>query len=220
MSLPKKTATEIIETFELQVNDVTELSTSEELGILNRVYQRISGSRPWEFLKTSVTGTILSDATSYYITLPDDFRFLCEDAAFTDNTLAYQGNSNPKVIFVTSPDGTLNPYRVVNYSDRRQYRNNSGIAYLDLAGNKIRFSYTPVYLTYDFDYVKKPAQLTANDYPVFPGEYHDMLAYYMAVENDILQLSEKARSYSTENADKANTDFKSMCYWNSMQYND
>ena len=45
------TAQEIIAAFELKVDDSTELSTSEELALLNRVYQLVCDERPWEILK-------------------------------------------------------------------------------------------------------------------------------------------------------------------------
>ncbi len=217
MAYPKKTATEIIEAFELQVDDVTELSTSEELEILNRVYVRICASKPWEFLKTNATGTILQDATSYYITLPDNFMFMSENKNYTDNTTAYQNNANAKVVFIGT---TYQPYQVVNFSDRRQYINQTGVCYLSLSENKIRFMATPVATTYDFDYVAKPALLVAADYPAFPGQFHDMLAYAMAIENDILQLSPKATSYQDKNEEKFKEDLLAMQYWNALQIND
>lgn len=213
MAYTKKTATEIIEAFELQVNDVTELSTAEELIILDRVYQRICASRYWEFLRTVGSGTMSSDATSYYITIPDDFSFFAENAQYTDNTMEYNGNATPKVIFVGS---TYEPVQIVNMSDRRQYQNTC-VAYVDWVNNKIRFTTTPSSTTYEFDYIKKPAVLTANDYPVLPGQFHDMLAIAMAVENDILQLSEKARSYQRENEAKLKSDMDNLIYWNAQQ---
>ena len=74
------TATELITIFELQVNDVTELSTSEELLVMNRIYQRVCSDRPWEFLKTSETGTLLGSGTDgFYITIPSDFGYFYEN---------------------------------------------------------------------------------------------------------------------------------------------
>jgi len=40
------TSEQIIANFELQVSDTTELSTSEEFAILNRVYNKICNLKP------------------------------------------------------------------------------------------------------------------------------------------------------------------------------
>jgi len=215
MAYQKYTATEIIELFELQVNDVTELATAEELKILNRVYLRVCSLRPWEFLKNTASGSISQDSVGYYIDIPDGFYSFTENANYTNNTMEYQGNANPKVIFVGT---TYEAYQIVNFSDRRQYLNKTNYAYLDMASNKIRFTTTPVAMTYEFDFYKLPDKLTANDYPVFPGNFHEFLAYGMAVENDILQLSEKARSYRPENEKLFKEEITNMAYWNSLQY--
>lgn len=210
------TATEIITTFELQVNDVTELSESEELSILNRVYRKVCSFRPWEFLKTTVTGTVLTDATGSYITMPSDFAFFVENAQFTDNTVAYQNNASPKVIFIVQ-NNTYVPYQVVNYSDRRQYYNRGNYVYLDLANSKIRFTYTPIGTTYEFDYIKVPATLTAGLTPVIPTQFQEVLVYAMAIENDILQLSPKATSYAAENRAAYQQWLDDLSYWNAQQ---
>lgn len=207
-------AEQIITTFELQVNDLTELSTSEELLILNRIYKRILSSKPWEFLKKVASGTISQDANGYYITLPADYQYITENAQYTDNTTEWQGNNTPKVIFVGD---NYSPVRVVNFSDRRQYRNTSGIAYVSLSENKIRFTSNPNATTYEFDYIYMPADLTISDEPVFPTQFREFMAYGMAVENDILQLSEKARSYAKENEMRYITDLRNMEYWNANQ---
>lgn len=76
---------------------------------------------------------------------------------------------------------------------------------------------TSVSGTYDFDYIYLPADLTLIDSPVFPSNFHDFLAYGMAVENDILQLSEKARAYTAENDFKFKMDLKNLEYYNANQ---
>lgn len=207
------TATEIITTFELIVNDVTELSTSEELALLNRIYSKICTERPWEFLKTSATGTMSgSGVDGMYITLPSDFSFFSENYQYTDNTISPQNNASPRVIFVGT---AYSPYFLVNYSDRRQYLGSTGYAYLDLANSKIVFTGTPVSSTYSYDYIKVPTALVGATSPVFPSRFHDMIAFGMASENDILQLSPKATSYAQENQSKYNSYLVDMAYWNS-----
>ena len=208
------TATEIITTFELLVNDVTELSTSEELSLLNRIYFKICRSRPWEALKTGVSGTMSgSGVDGYYITIPSDFSFFSPNYQYTDNTISTQQNSVPVVIFVGS---SYTPYKVVNFSDRRQYLGQTGYAYLDLANNKIVLTGTPTSTAYSFDYIKVPATLGAGSTPaLIPTDMQDMIAFGMAADNDILQLSPKATSYQAENQGKYDSYMADLAYWNS-----
>ena len=213
MAYPTKTAAQIITDFELQVNDVTELSSSEELSLLNRVYIKICNDRPWEFLKTAASGSISQDATSYYITPPADFAYFVENNMYTDNSIGITNNASPKVIFVIS-NGAYQPTQIVNFSDRRQYLNRTGFAYYDVANNKIRFTGVPNGTTYEFDYIKVPALLAVTDTPVFPGRFHDMIMYAMASDNDILQLSAKATSYAPDNQAKYAGLLADMEWWN------
>lgn len=209
------TPQQLIPTFELQVSDMTELSTAEELSLFNRVYKRVCADRAWEFLKTTATGSVSTDATGSYITIPSDFTYFAENKLYTDNTISYQGNATPKVIFIVE-GGTYAPYQVVNFSDRRQYINKSGYAYLDLADNKIRFTYPPVSGTYEFDYIKEPATVTLTDTIVIPSRFADIIPFGMALENDILQLSPKATSYAPENRAMYDKYLLDMQYWNAQ----
>ncbi len=215
MALPTKTAEQIIELFELQVDDVTELSSTEELSILNRVYQRVCAMKPWMFLVTTATGSISSDATSSYITKPTNFAYFLENAQYTDSNLTNTPTTSPKVIYVGS---NYNPVQIINFQDRRMYRNQSNFAYLSPSENKIRFTYTPSETTYEFDYCKIPDDLTTSDSPLFPANFHEMLAYGMAVEKDILELSDKAKSYAKDNNAKFNDDLLQMSYWHAQQF--
>lgn len=215
MAYPTKTGAQIIVDFELQVNDVTELSAAEELSIMNRVYQRLCAKKPWEFLKKNGTGSTTLDSDSVYsIPVPDDFAYFTENANWTDNTIAYQVPSSPRVVFIGT---TYKPYNIINYSDRLQYRNADGFVYFDPSANRIKFTKAPTASdTYNFDYIKIPAQLTTATSPIFPGRFHDIIQYGMAAENDILQLSEKARSYQADNQVKYNEYFLDMEYWNAQ----
>lgn len=191
------TGATLITTFELQVNDITELSSSEELAVLNRVYRKVLDHRPWEFLKKSASGTMSSDATGYYITPPADFAYIFSNGNCTANNLPdIVGTSEPKVIFVGT---TYQPYYIVNFSDRRQVRNKVGYCWFDAVNNKIRFEGTPVSTTYEFDYIYVPDDLTTGTSPVFPARFHEVIVFGMAVENEIMQISDKAKSYAPEN---------------------
>lgn len=211
------TGQQIINRFELQVDDLTELSSVEELAILNRVYKRVVAMMPWEILKKQASGTMSTDATGHYIDTPSDFMYFSENGLYTDNTTEWQANNTPSVIFVGAD---YSPIHIVNYADRRQHRNSSDRAYHSHSEDKIRITGTPVSTTYEFDYLYEPADLTTATEPVFPTRFHDMLAYGMAVENDILQLSEKARSYASENEARFKEDLNNMKYWNSKLRHD
>lgn len=216
MSQPSLTAQQIITNFELQVSDITELSSSEELMLLNRLYQTVCRDRPWEFLKTAATGSILFDANGYYIPVPADFGYFVENNEFTDNSMGVNNNAAPKVIFIVTSSGAYVPYQIINFSDRRQYVNRSGFAYYDAGSNAIRFTGSPVITgtTFEFDYIKVPPSLALADSPLFPGRFHDMLVFAMAADNDILQLSPKATAYAQDNQAKYAQYLLDMQYWN------
>jgi len=215
------TSETIIQQFELQVSDITELSEAEEYIVLNRGYNKLCNSRAWEFLKKSTAGTILQDSGGYYITIPDDFAYFTSNNQYTDNTISPQNNAAPKVIFIGS---NYTPYQIVNWSDRRQYRNQSGYAYLDLSSGKIRFTQTPTdtarncfgVTIYEFDYISVPSALVAGSVPAFPSRFHDILVFSMATDDAIIQLSPKATSYAPENQVKYQAVYDDMCYWNAQ----
>lgn len=204
---------DIITKFELQVSDLTELSTQEELDLLNDKYHDVCMERPWDFLKTNATGALTLDATTglYYITKPADFSYFCENNQSTDNTIESSNNASPRVIFVGT--GYV-PYQVVNYSDRMQYLTQSGVCWLDLTANKIFFPVAPSDLTYyNFDYIKVPADLTTTTTPIFPNRFRKMLWFAMATDNEILQLSAKANSYAPDNRAKYADTLQKMNFW-------
>lgn len=208
---------DIITKFELEVNDATELSDVEELLIANRIYLRVCLS-PYEFLKTPVTGTIQSDSTSSYITLPIDFGFLSPNYNYSEGNNSNDINLKPIVIF-TGNIATPNVWKIINFSDRRQYLNKSGYAYLDLANNKIRFCYPPIDTNYDFDYVKVPAKLLTSTDPIWPERFDDIIVYGMAGENEVLVKSDKARSYKDDYNSMFESTKKDIKLWNARLIN-
>lgn len=210
------TAEEIITKFEEYVSDITELSTQEELDLVNKIYLEICSERPWEFLKKNAAGTILQDTTGYYISVPSDFGFFTENNTYTDNSYPIPNNASPKVIFVGA---SYDPYQIVNYSDRIQYRTQAGKAYLDMAGGKIRFTGSPspsVMTTYNFDYCYIPAELTLDDSPIFPARFHGAIYHKMATESTIIDISDRAHSYAPENQKGYEDSMSRMEYWNSQ----
>jgi hypothetical protein len=203
-------ASDIITRFEEYVDDSTELSSDQELALLQKVYNKIWNDRPWEFAKASVSGTFA--LTTPNIPLPDNFANLLENNQTTSNADRIDNNASPKVIFVGS---SYAPFQVVNWSDRRQYRTRSGFAYLDLPNNGITFSVPPTATdTYEFDFQTTADILTLDSTPAFPERFHDMLYHGMAVDHDIILLFPRASSYAQENQAKFDSYLQAMALWN------
>lgn len=220
MSVTDITAGEIITKFELQVSDLTELSSAEELDLLNDKAQDVAMERPWETLKKKATGALAYDSSvaMWYITKPTDFSFFCENNSYTDNSLPIENNAAPRVIFVGV---NYSPYQIINFSDRQQYRNQSNVCYLDLEAGKIYFPAAPADTSfYQFDYIKLPPLMTATtETPDWlPNRFRKMLAFAMAVDDDILQKSPKAQSYAPENRAKYQDTLARMNFWNDQHY--
>jgi len=199
------TSQDILTKFELYLDDTSELSSSEELDLLNKVYLDVCSDRPWEFLKKQVSGTVLTDTVGSYITIPTDFSMF---STIGDNGLP--------IIYIGS---NYEEYEVVNYSDRRQYREQAGYAYLDLANGKIYFTATPTSMTYEFDYCKIPALLTLATAPIFPATYWYLLVHLMAVDGYIIQLFQKDRAYTKEHYQEAERWRTKLAYYNAKLQN-
>lgn len=177
MSL-RKNGEEIIELFELLVDDSSELSSAEELDLLNSAYLEICDDRPWELLKEEFSGvTDGSDSVS----LPSNFSYFVE-----------YNDYGEKVVYVDGRE-----YKVINYSERRQYVDNNAVAYVK--GDTLYFMVAPVSgLTVLGDYIKVPEEIELDTYPIFPDSYHKMIAYKMAVSDFIVQ-AELSNNNSIEN---------------------
>jgi hypothetical protein len=212
------TGAEIIAQFEQYVDDLTELSTTQELILLNKIYHKICDLRPWEFLKKEKTGTMTTTTT---VAFPDDFSHLLENFNYTDNSISTEINSKPCVVFISSNGGsTYNPFRVVNWSDRRQYVNTNGVCYIDYAASVITFPYAQSSgALYNFDYKSVPTNLTTGTSPVFPDRFQHAIYHGMAVDDMIIQLFDKARSYAKENQGAYKDYVDSMALWNANLQN-
>lgn len=206
----------VTDIFELYLDDTSELSSDQELDLADRIYKKVCRFRPWEFLKTSQTGTLSTSVP--YVSLPANFAFLAENNLTTDNSVSIENNASPKVVFVGT---SYRPYQVVSYSDRRQYLNKDGYAYLDLVNSRLVFTLQPTVAdSYEFDYVKVPDTLTLITSPVFPSDFHPMIGYGMAVDGFIIQLFDKARSYAIENQAKYQSYMDDLSYYNAQLRND
>lgn len=214
MSTTDYTVVEIIEQFEEQVDDSTELSTDQELALFNRVLGKIYDDRPWEFLKREATGTLSTSLP--YVSLPAGFAYVLENAQSTDNSIGADFNGAQKVIYTTSSYAPT--YHLVNWSDRRTYYGKTGYAWVDMQNSRLVFSSTPATAdTYSFDYKFVPTELTIADVGtaiLLPQRYRPMIRYAMAVDDDFLQRFPKERSYAAENNAKYLSYMQDLCSWN------
>lgn len=201
-------ASEIITNFELYVDDMTELSSTEELALLNRVYKKVASMKAWEIFKKEATGT--TSTTVPYISLPSDFASLSQNNNYTDMT-SYEAKR--PVIFVGTD---YQPYEVVSWSDRRQYRNQDNICYIDIANSRLYFAKQPTEAkAVEYDYLYEPEDLTTTDTPVIPTRFQPILFHAMVIDDFIIQMSDKAKSYQRENEVKFKAYYDDMCMWNS-----
>jgi hypothetical protein len=206
MALTPKTGQEIIDEFGLQNGDTTDLSTSESIMVLNRVYRSVLDSKDWLFLMKPINLT--TDGTDR-VALPEDFKKFVASGQYTERFL---DSKFPFVIFLGE---NKRPYYYVNYLDREQYSNTSGFFYIDINTNEIVFTQSPDGgQTVKGDYIYTPDDVTTVTSPVFPSEYSNVLVYGMAVDDLIIQLFDKAKSYAPENQVKYRKRLAEMKSWN------
>ena len=203
------TGQEIIDNFETYVDDSSELSPVQELALLNKVYRIVLNQRPWEFLKKEFVGT--SNGTTS-IDLPADFAYMVPNMNYTDNSYETEGYGTSILLGTTR-----SPYKMVNWSDRNQYQNNSGVCWINIRTMKLEFGVAPATgQALQFDYIYNPDDITLLSSPVFPSRFHDILYHRMAVDESIIELFPKAQSYAVENMDYYRSYLKDMAYWNSQ----
>lgn len=191
-ALAPKTGTEIIADFETQVDDLSELSTDEKLMVLNRTYRKILSSKDWLFLNKPMA---LTTNGTDRIALPDDFGFLLPSGQYTNRFI---DTKYPHVIFV-GPNNQ--PYYYVNQLDRQQYDNQEGFFYIDLIEMEIVFTKTPSSgLAVNGDYSYVPEDVTLVTSPVIPAQFHDIFPYGMYVDDMIIQMFDKQKTYLQENS--------------------
>lgn len=178
------TTADIISRFQLQVDDSSELSSSEALALANEVYSDVQNDRPWEWLKSEFSGT---QSTSVpYIALPSDFKEIA------------QNKDNKSVVFVGSD---YSEYKVVPFSSRRDYRDQSGFCYIDVPNSRLVFTLQPTSAeAVEFDYIKKADALTSSTEPlVNTDQFGNLIAYGMAAKFNPIEMTDKNASYQKEN---------------------
>lgn len=205
------TAQDSINLFRLYVDDLTELSSSEELALYNRIYRKVLETCDFEFLKKEWSDTTDGSAT---LALPTDFGHLLETDNYTENNMDIHATMKPVSVYVNN-----DPYKVVNWSDRRQYENNTNTCYIDYRNSNLVFTYAPGSgLSVSADYVYIPDDVSLNGSPVWPARF-SFIHYGMAVDDMICQLFDKARSYARENTIKYEEGLNNLISYNSKLYN-
>lgn len=177
---------DIISKFNLYVDDGSELSSSEELALAEKIYRKVLDEHEWEFLKKEYSGTASTSVP--YIALPSDFKNIA---------INYTEDGEPKqVIFFGS---TYDVYEVIPFSQRRDYRDQGGYCYIDKRQGRLYFTKQPVEAgAVEFDYIYNPDALTTNTSPVFDSIHHDIVYHGMVMDFYSIEQTEKARAYFSE----------------------
>src|SRR3990167_6288830 len=177
------TGAQIISRYQLLVDDASELSSDEELDLLNEVYGEIQDDRPWEWLRVTATGTTSTSVP--YIALPADFKHIMPN------------QDSESVVFVGAD---FVEYKVVSYSRRREFRNQDGFVYIDIPNFRLYFTLQPITAkAIEYEYIKVAADLTTATSPLFRAGLHSVLAYAMAERLPSIEQADKITSYAPEN---------------------
>lgn len=199
-----KTVADIQKDFRLFMDDTSDLSSSEEISLMDKIYQLVSQEMDWEKLKKPYSGT----TSGTTLALPTGFSGLSENADYSEN--GEYGNA--PVIYV-GDDYT--PYKVVSFSDRRMYRDQGNIAYIDIANDNLVFATDPGVKAVEYDYMEEPTALSDTDDTFwFPDKFAHILYHGMCADSFVIQQSEKARSYRDEHLSSYNMFLNNMKSWN------
>lgn len=202
------TKLEIITKAKLYLDDTSELSTQEFSDLFDKMYAKVTRMMPWEGTKKEGTGTTSTSVP--YIALASDFLYLTANNNYTSAS----EEAGLPVVYVGT---TYTPHKVVSWSDRRKYRNQSGYCYVDFANLRLYFTKQPTAAeAVEYDYHAQQTALTDGDSPWFPSEFHDALYHYMVADDFVIQQSDKAKSYSKENWSNAEDIMSDMQYYNSQ----
>jgi hypothetical protein len=196
------TPQEIIQSFELYIDDQP-LSSFEAYQLLTKVLNDIYNDRSWEFLRKQGNVTMTSQNTG---TLPEDF------VSFMRNYNGDMYNNIPEkaVVYVGSM-----PFDVVPMGSRMQNINKNCV-YADINQGTINTT-TPVSAgtILSFDYKYQPADIVETSTKiVLPKPFHRFIPQVMAIDDDVMQKMEKARSNRNENMAVYAKMLEDMVHWN------
>lgn len=195
----------IIQSFELYTGNSLSISSSQELELAQKIYDEVLESFEPEFLKKTMAGTL--PTTQDYITQPADFNRLTEKRLmYVAPDLSTQSGEN---------------YYVVPYEDRRTYINQTQYLYYDARQGRFVFTKQPIEAKeYEMDYIYVPPALDlVSSNPLFPIRYYPVIYHGMLINNDIIEMSEKARAYTQENSMMYNKWLADLQNWNAKQTN-
>lgn len=182
------TGSDLITKYELYVDDQSQLSSTESLALANKKYRQVLNFRPWSFLFKTASGTLSTSVP--YVALPADFKYLI------DNYEDPYSLQPKRVVFVGTD---YEPYEVIPYNERRNYRDREGYCYLDMVNSRLYFTSQPTAAeSYEFDYIYKPDDLATGTSPVFHSDFHDIIYHGMCADHDIIQQTEKGLAYAPE----------------------
>lgn len=195
----------IIDAFELYTGNSLSISTSQELELAQKIYDQVLEEFEPEFLKKTLAGTLPTSVD--YVAQPADFNRLTE-----------------KRLMYVAPDLSRqkgDEYYVVPFEDRRMYVNQKGYLYYDARQGRFIFTKQPDDAKeYEMDYIYVPPALDlTSSNPLFPIRYYPVIYHGMLINNDIIEMSEKARAYTQENTDQYTAWLNRLKDWNSRQTN-
>lgn len=174
---------DILKQFEVYVDDLTELSTDEEYALLTKVLNSIFNDRSWEFLRKTASVTTTTTKTA---PLPVDFVSVMNN--YSENP--YNNIPEIPVAFVNGI-----PFKFVPRGMAYNFVGGNYVT-VDLVNKKVEFMKdvgTGVVVTFDYKY--QPDPITSNASPIaLPDLAHRYLGQVMAIDDDIIQKTEKARS--------------------------
>jgi hypothetical protein len=175
-----QTGQTIINDFETQVDDATELSTTAQLMVLNRVYRKILSERDWRFLRKEFTGPVVDKE----VELPEDFDQIMNNKE--SEAIAYVGVNRQ-------------PYKIIAMADRHDYHAPQRVCFVDYTNLKLVFLEQPIDPVITFDYKYLPPDIEMETSPVIPERFKDIFVYGMAAEDYVIQQTQKSKSYAAEN---------------------
>jgi hypothetical protein len=182
------TGQNIVDKFNLYKDDTSELSDAESLDLAQNIYNDVLMDREWEWLRKTFSGVTNSDGS---VTLPADFISVMKNYS-EDETSSIPEKA---VVYVNQ-----DVYPVIPMGARTLQGGLGNFFYIDPVNNVMKSTATlGGGIAVSFDYKMRPPALTLTTSPVFPAENHMMIVYGMAIDDDIIQIFEKARSYAAVN---------------------
>lgn len=174
---------DIIKQFEVYVDDLTELSTDEEYALLTKVLNSIYNDRSWEFLRKTASVTTTTARTA---PLPADFVSVMNN--YSENPY----NRIPEIA-VAYVNGV--PFKFIPKGNATQMAGGNYVI-VDIVNNTLEFlKDVGAGVTATFDYKYQPDAITSNLSPIaLPELGHRYLGQVMAIDDDIIQKTEKGRS--------------------------